>query len=319
MPALYFPGRTVDLVTLSGEKRVVTITRILSITMSPVLEVQIRTPSESQTAILKLFDRRFGEPRERHPYNHAAEIAWQDCVRSGLAEELLTDLRHHDDMIKKKRLKNDDEDADDDDDDDDDVDVEDEDDPKEHEAVIYHDTQKYYINEIRAYTKLESLQGKRIPRFLGSVIDNSPQRPADLPAVYFQVKGILLEYIPSFTLSDMISHIPKQPHVWTSIVESAIRVVIEVNRAGVVHFDCQPRNVLVARTGQGSYRPFLIDFAQCAFREDHRDTPDMFDERGFGYLTRSSDNNGAIAVLMIQRVARTTPYQLHIQESLYLD
>lgn len=317
-----------DLVTLSGEKRVVTITRVLSITMSPVLEVQIRTPNGSQTAILKLFDRRFGEPRERHPYNHAAEVAWQDCVRSGLAEELLADLRHHDDMFKRTRLKNDDEDTDDDDDDngddeddddDDDDEDEDEDDPKEHEAVIYYKTQKYYNNEVRAYTKLESLQGKCIPRFLGSVIDNSPQRPADLPAVYFQVKGILLEYIPSFTLSDMISHIPNQPHVWTSIVESAIRVVIEVNRAGVVHFDCQPRNVLVARTDQGSYRPFLIDFAQCAFREDYRDTPDTFDERGFSYLARSSDNNGAIAVLMIQRVARTTPYELHNQESLYLD
>lgn len=91
-------------------------------------------------------------------------------------------------------------------------------------------------------------------------------------------------------------------------------MVKQVNRAGVIHFDCQPRNILVADIGQGAaFQPYLIDFAQCGFRADYRDTEDLDDERGFAHHVHSRDNHGAVAVLMTQRIARITPFSIHVK------
>ncbi|KAK7420909.1 hypothetical protein QQX98_002473 [Neonectria punicea] len=315
-----------DLVTPDGKEVQVTITRICSVTVSPVMEVQLRTPNGCEKAILKLFDRRFGEFRKRHPYNQKAEMAWQDSIRSGLAKSRLEELQHDQDMVRKARFqdKNDDdpdeediegeeEEEEEDEEEEDDDEDEDENDLKEEEAIIYHSTRKFHASEVRAYTQLKAFQGKHIPRFIASVIDNSPPAPADLPTFYFQNPGILLEYIDGFSLSEMTSRIPNQPRCWEKIVEDAIDMVKAVNKAGVVHHDCQPRNILVAEMDQGVFQPYLIDFSQCAFRSDYKDTEDVDDENGFAYIIHSVDNHGGVAVLMKQRVKRTTPFTINIK------
>ncbi|KID62548.1 Protein kinase-like domain protein, partial [Metarhizium hybridum] len=275
-------------------------------------------PDGMQTAILKLFDRRFGHSRKNHPYNQEAEAVWQDSVRSGLAKRLLDDLRNEEDSVRRARFQKDvdkggseeeeeEEEQEDDDDDDNENDL------AESEAIIYHTARRNFENEVRAYSQLKPLQGRCTPRFIESVIDSSPESPADLPVEYFQVPGILLEYIYGFPLSELTKRIPNQPFVWEKIVEGAIDVVREVNRAGVVHHDCQPRNMLVAEKGHGAFQLYLIDFAQCAFRADYKDTDDLFDENGFAHIVTLYDNHGGIAILMSQRVKRETSYTLHLK------
>lgn len=301
-----------------GKDVQLTITRFCSVTVSPVMEVQLRMPNGFRTAILKLFDRRFGVFRRDHPYNHQAEAAWQDCVRSGLAKRLVEDLRRDEYRVKEARFREDGDEDDDDeeeenDDDDDDDDDGNEDDLGEWEAIIYDTAQSHYENEVRAYSELKQLQGRCIPEFIESVIYSSPEAPADLPVEYFQVPGILLECIRGFPLSELTTNIPNQPFLWERIVEGAIDVVREVNMAGVVHHDCQPRTMLVAEIGHGAFQSYLIDFAQCAFRADYKNTDDVDDEDGFAHIVNEVDNHGGIAVLMSQRVKRETSYTLRLK------
>lgn len=301
--------------TPCGKDVQLTITRVCSITVSPVMEVQLRMPNGFKPAILKLFDRRFGEFRKTHPYNQQAEAAWQDYVRSGLAKRLIENLQRDEYRVKKARFveDGDDDNEQEDSDEDDDVDsINNEDDLGEWEAIIYHTAQKHYANEVRAYSELKQLQGQCTPRFIESVIYSSLEAPTDLPVDYFQVPGILLEYIRGFPLSDLTMNIPNQPLLWGKIVEGAINVVREVNTAGVVHHDCQPRNMLVAETGH-AFQLYLIDFAQCAFRADYKNTDDVDDEDGFAHIVHQADNHGGIAVLMSQRVKRETSYTLRLK------
>lgn len=312
MPSPYVNGRIMNLETPDGKNIKVTIKRVISITISPVLEVQLHIPGYDR-AILKLYDRRTGGPRSRAPYNEGAESAWQDCVRSGLAKEIVEDLQYEDDMRKARRLgiadETDNETSDDDDEDNDDSRNE----VQEQEAWIYHTVQRFYTTEVRAYSELQSLQGRCIPRFITSVIDNSPKRPADLPAAFFQIPGILLEYIDGFTLADIALHIPDQPRVWETVVKNAMAVAEAINNAGVLHNDCQPRNVLIANPKQGQYQSYFIDFAHCAFKTDYKDTEDFLNDDGFLCHLLARDNRRAIALLMIKRIEQRTPFKIEIE------
>ncbi|KAM4060767.1 lipopolysaccharide kinase [Hirsutella rhossiliensis] len=282
--------------------------------MSPVMEVQMKTPGGHRNVLLKLFDRRFGGDRRRQPYNQEAEAAWQNCLRSGLAQNLLESLQEDEEIIKMARFQEDDDD--DNDDSDEEEEEEEEDDERqlqEQEVVIYHATQKGYKSEVRAYTELKSLQGRCIPSFIASVVDESPPAPPDLPAGYFHAPGIIIQYIHGFPLTELHLKIPDSPHIWNQVVDGAIEIVKQVNRAGVVHLDCQPRNIIVSETGHGKFRSYLIDFAQAAFKDDFKDTDDVDDEKGFKHQIHRFDNHGAVAVIMSLKIARETPYKLHFQ------
>ena len=312
----YEVGGTLKLDIPDGKAIQVTIMRICSNTISPVMEVQLKTPNDHKKAILKLYDRRFGETRERHPYTQQAEDAWRESVRSGLAENVLEDLQSFDDSIRKRRFRDVNDESYEEGEEEECEEAEDEDELKMDEINIFYNTRKLHKKEIRAYAALQSLQGRCVPKFINSVIYSSLDVPTDLPTVYFHIPGVLLEYIDGFPLSDLTLVIPDQPLVWKTIVKSAIDVAREVNRTGVIHHDCQPRNVLVADRGQGTFQPYLIDFAQCAFKADYRDTEDLDDENGYVYNINRVDNHGAIAALMSLRVERDTPYKLDIQELL---
>ncbi|KAH0596728.1 hypothetical protein MHUMG1_05848 [Metarhizium humberi] len=297
-PFPYVAGRIMTLKTSCGDDIQLVISRVCSVTISPVMVVHVKMPDGMQTAILKLFDRRFGHSRKKHPYNQEAEAVWQDSVRSGLAKRLLDDLRNEEDSVRRARFQKDvdeggseeeEEEEEEEDDDDDDN----ENDLAESEAIIYHTAQTNYENEVRAYSQLKPLQGRCTPRFIESVIDSSPESPADLPVEYFQVRGILLEYLFGFPLSELTARIPNQPFLWEKIVQDAIDVVREI--------------------GRDVFRLYLIDFAQCAFRADYKDTDDVYDEDGFAHIVTLYDNHGGIAILMSQRVKRETSYTLHLK------
>lgn len=257
-----------------------TIIRVYPITVSPVMEVQLNSQTENKRVILKLFDHRFGELRKRHPYNEAVEATWRAFIRSGEARTLLGELQSEDEHIRNERLgineesDSEEEEDSDDDDDDDEVSI------AEEEALIFHRTRKFYRDEVRAYTKLRAQQGRSIPKFMDSFILPFTDAPSDLPEEYFHAPGVLLEFVLGFPMTELPLQLPDQPELWGEIARSAIIAVKEINAAGVVHDDCQPRNILVTETDEGKFRPCLIDFGQSSFKEDWKDTDDEFDSRG---------------------------------------
>ena len=230
-----------------------------------------------------------------------------------MAREIVDDLQYEDDRRKARRLgiadKNSDETSSDENEDEDD----DGNEAQGKEAWIYHTVQRFHATEVRAYSELQSLQGRCIPRFITSVIDNSSERPTDLPAVFFQVPGILLEYIDGFTLADIALRIPDQPRVWETVIKDTMAVAEAINDAGVLHNDCQPRNVLIASPNQGQYQSYFIDFSHCAFKADYKDTVDFLDDDDFLCHLLARDNRNAIALLMIKRIEQKTPYRIEIE------
>ncbi|KAK4450847.1 Serine/threonine-protein kinase [Podospora aff. communis PSN243] len=262
-------------------------------TMSIVLKVRFHDTTKGceRIAVLKLFDRRFSPEvrRRRNPlYDEDAQAAWCEYVQAGKAEALFadTDPSSEEDPetgAKTKRVRT----------------------PAElrmkkgkREGIIQWDCRDVLISETRAYSKLSHLQGRYIPRLLAEVHPTIPT-PPELPKSasyrhdYFDIGGVLLEYIDGFNLSELgvtETSIPKEK--WHPIIQQAVDAARYINDAGVVKMDCQPRNVVVERE---TLRPFHIDFGLCVFAED------MGWEK-FGERRLLKDNPRAIGIIMQNRM-----------------
>ncbi|KUI59261.1 hypothetical protein VP1G_06523 [Cytospora mali] len=83
---------------------------------------------------------------------------------------------------------------------------------------------------------------------------------------YFQVGGNLIQRISGFILGDLLDLMEASPDVdYQGLCQSAVEVAEEVNECGVINYDCKPRNMIVQTP---TMQPFMIDFAQCSFREE---------------------------------------------------
>lgn len=99
-----------------------------------------------------------------------------------------------------------------------------------------------------------------------------PDTPQDLldsaeTARFFEVKGILLDFIPSWPLSQLptMRQGPQNIEDWQGIGQAAVDAAHEIDKRGVLNRDCSPRNVVV---DAHTWKPFIIDFAKCDFREE---------------------------------------------------
>ncbi|RYP72597.1 hypothetical protein DL771_004092 [Monosporascus sp. 5C6A] len=273
-PLPYLAGQVINLKGSDGEDICVTVTEVYSVTMSPVMEVQLQTKGGPQNVILKLYDRRFGDARifsrydpydEGFTHTRRSEVAWEDYVRRGMAQALLHELkRYYDDEygccsyhnplsdkgIGDWKTKNDGEKL------------------GQRETIVYHKVEKKYTKEVNAYHQLQVLQGRCVPRFISSVTLDFPFAPPDLPPTYFQARGILLEKIRGFNLENLLLNTAKDPSLWKRIVQNAVDATKEVNRTGVLNFDSQPRNVVVATLDDHTFQPFVIDFGESICRDN---------------------------------------------------
>lgn len=146
-----------------------------------------------------------------------------------------------------------------------------------YEAVTYHKCQEFFSRETRTYAKLSELQGTIIPRLFAHVRLRLPQVniapcPPDLlerpeTRQYFEVKGILMELVDGYELSELHSSpvAPSDTGKWQDIVQAAVDGAHEINRRGVLMHDSSMYNVMVDKE---SHRPFIIDLAQCGFIEE---------------------------------------------------
>ncbi|RYP81140.1 hypothetical protein DL769_002149 [Monosporascus sp. CRB-8-3] len=307
-PFPYVVGRKMSLKSTDGDDISVTVTNVYPVTTSPVMEVRIRTEKGFQKAILKLFDRRFGDLRKlstyapEYPHTQQIEAAWQDYVRRGSAEVLFDYFRRRDEEEGPGMYE---------------LPDSDEEEPEwekpgKREGVICYKNQMYHANEVQAYRELQALQGRCIPRFMASVTLNMPSVPPDLPPTYFEVRGVLLQKVYGFELTDLLSKLPDNPLAWEEIIQNSVDAAKEINRAGVIHMDCSPRNVLVARLDEHTFQPFIIDFALSAFKWQFEDTDDLLDLNGFQCNVHMNNNPKAIGVSMVSDVEKATGYKPRI-------
>ncbi|KAK3941993.1 hypothetical protein QBC46DRAFT_380915 [Diplogelasinospora grovesii] len=329
-PVPYQPGKSLQLQVLRSccnlpfsQSVTAIISKTFDITMSPVMDVTINTESGSNfRAVLKLYDRRFGTDLrsirgEHAPHTAADEAVFQSFVRQGkmgpflreLEEEMKTALispkaSHLYDGTPEGSAK--------------------------YEAALWQECNDYFDCETEAYARLRDLQGRSIPRMYAHVClaPRSSDAPPDLlqsqTARYLEVKGVLLELIPGYSLWDLPTSplAPPDPKkTWPAIVQSAVDAAHDINRRGVIMKDCGPRNVVVDERSQ---TPFIIDLAQCCFRdkateawektrepgeEDEDWDPDVeYWERVMGF-----DNAGAIGAVMTTLLLQTKGMKLDIK------
>jgi hypothetical protein len=153
-------------------------------------------------AVLKLFDRRFAMVLRTDkaigqisPLTAAKEKAFSDFVNSGSASEFLDQLRNDDDSEESDE----------------------EWDMGQHEAYLYNWLRNLYETEAEVYGELERLQGREIPSLLAEVrlrtgppndeVDNSKMESSEN---VFEVKGLSLEHIEGYKLSDIADNAPRE-------------------------------------------------------------------------------------------------------------
>ncbi|KAI0808478.1 hypothetical protein GGR55DRAFT_651561 [Xylaria sp. FL0064] len=311
----YHTGHSVTLRDSDGTEFSVDIIHEYPFTISPTVVVNLRKDGAVHEAVLKLYDRRFGElrkrreldgKRRRQPHNEEAEAAFQDSVRSGAVARVLDRLKHadlmwdlhiynytppdeEDEETKSERVR-----------------------LAEEEAEFYYKIHKRYTNEVRVYDKLKCLQGRGIPRFFEPVTLQMPSAPLDLESRYFQVPGILIEKIEGFNLSNLVTEMPTgPPELWAEIVQKGTDLATRINRSGVLDEDSQPRNALVTRGEDNTYQVWRIDFGEASLESDliyyRDDEPDLFKQ-----CATTAGNPCAIGLVMASKVERLTGVKLTI-------
>ncbi|KAI1313548.1 hypothetical protein F5Y03DRAFT_405134 [Xylaria venustula] len=290
------------------------LSEIFPVTLSPAMVVQVHKGNETYEAVLKLHDRRFGDDWKENPYNDdppepqtaQAEVAWQEFVRKGLLAPLLKRFEDKEKMWEDDRVS---------------VIISEEgenDEGKsewekvgEQEGNYYHMVQQRYTKEVRAYDQLRSLQGGCVPRFFTPITLDMPSAEPDLDPSCFQVPGLLMERLHGFNLSNLVAEIPDgPPELWRDVIQKATNISADINRAGVLDFDDQPRNIVVVRLGDGSYQPYKIDFGEAYPNSDFNDTDDWDDFHCWKRHVYEENSPSAIGCIMVSKVKRLTGIQL---------
>jgi hypothetical protein len=162
------------------------------------------------------------------------------------------------------------------------------------EAFLHHYSCKLYSREVRAYESLQDLQERMIPNFLASV--RLPSCDTDIPQQflkYFDIRGILIEYIEGFGLSKLETKTPQSQ--WQVICDNAIHIVNHIGDHEILNNNVCPENFLVRSNPGGKYQVFQIDFSET----HHRDGLAWGTWRDWKYCV---DEEGAVGLVMQQRL-----------------
>ncbi|KAG8730109.1 hypothetical protein FRC12_020492 [Ceratobasidium sp. 428] len=119
----------------------------------------------------------------------------------------------------------------------------------------------HFRTECLIYQRLESLQGRDIPKFYGSTefVGSST-----VPGLSMSVPGILLEVIEGTSLENIDSSLLDL----NGVFNDAIRIINSCGDLGVVNYDVRLSNFMVRPRGSVA----MIDFAQARLRrEDETD------------------------------------------------
>ena len=253
------------------------------------MEVMLQTEPRLETkAILKLYDWRFAivlrRYRKAELWTPATEEIYKQYVLHGRADKLFEIL----DEPLDNEESGDDSDSDDEEKCDANLKM------GQNEGFLHHHCGKIYSREVRAYESLRDLQEQIIPKFLAHV--HLPSCDTDIPQQflkYFDIRGILIEYIEGFNLSELEIKAPKSQ--WQVICDNAIDIVHLIGDHRILNNDVCPENFLVRSNPEGKYQVFQIDFSDA----HHRDglSWEKWRERKYSF-----DEEGAIGLVMKQRL-----------------
>lgn len=251
-------------------------------TMSIVLQVELE--QEEQTApaprmVLKVYDRQFSpqlrEFKETGPATSASEDQFTAFVRQGSMPQFLADYEENGPWAY------------------------DEWDVPKREAYFYARSALSHEIELEIYDRLVDMQGVHVPTLFADVRlapqhDTGGQQDESL-SQYTEVRAILMEYIPGFPLSDVVTEAPESD--WAPICDQAIEVIRKIIDNDFINFDIKTRNILVRRGGEGSYQVFYLDFGECRFR-DPSDSDQVWRER-----KRQKNEEGAVGYIMMNCIS----------------
>jgi hypothetical protein len=337
-PTLYQEGQPLDLQVCKSYSPnlpslvTATISKVLSMTMSVVLDVIIQTQDGGGPPVhhvLKLYDRRFGSClRELHidkpaPHTEENEAAFEAFVRRGMMPEFLLHRHDRDDPEESAALP---------------VSarwfLDDDwfDEPNhterlaKYEAALWQDCSEHFECETKAYDRLADLQGTLVPRLHAHVsLVPATAFATSIPpeaAPYFEVKGILLERIDGYCLRDLVTPgplLPQNVRAWHRIIQLAADAAYEINKRGIIMRDCAPRNVVVDEKSQ---TPRIVDLAQCHFREElvsnwyeseWDEDEDWDPDLEYWEQVSTYSNPGAIAAVMANRIKTKTGLELEFR------
>ncbi|KAH6621032.1 hypothetical protein B0J18DRAFT_480504 [Chaetomium sp. MPI-SDFR-AT-0129] len=233
--------------------------------------------SPDNPVFLKLYDRRFSEQlRCDHgidPWKRDAEKAYINAVRTGAARHFLHNL-HTIPNFKE--------------------DTEETWDDGQNEAFLTSQVHELFDNETTVYDTLRDIQGKLVPRLVARV--HLPLSFPDAGIELLHIKGILLQYIDGFSLSEVQDHAPRSE--WQAIVDKAVNIVQAVGDHGVLNRDVRPDNFIVQRDSSGCYRVFMIDFGLARLRGANET------DRDWAKAKLNKDEEGAVGLVMKKRLAR---------------
>lgn len=240
-----------------------------------------------QTAFLKMYDWRFSAQLRSdngiEPWREEFSREYAEMVRRGEVEGFVEKLSDYDWREE----------------------TEEDWDEGKNEASIAHESDKMYRAEKSVYDRLGDIQGKMIPRFFGAVeMDVTPEGIAlnEQQQRLLQVKGILLEYIPGFSLSKLAENVP--PEACQGIVDQGIQIVYALNDHEVLNRDVRPDNFIVRmikssdEVGAAEYQVVMIDFGQSRLRGEEET------DFAWGRNKWTQDEEGAVGMLMRHRLRK---------------
>jgi hypothetical protein len=122
---------------------------------------------------------------------------------------------------------------------------------------------------------------------------------------FFSPYGILLEFIDGGSLFDHPDNMVSPVGV-TDLVQRAVNGAYQINERGIILNDSGPRNVAVDKLLN---KPYIIDLAQCTFKEDFFKEEDLDDleegttlEDAWLEMARSEANPTSIGCVMKRRL-----------------
>jgi serine/threonine protein kinase len=228
----------------------------LKVAVISTSDAHVSVPS---TAFLKFYDRRYLDERMGDdafcPWNHQLESEAEDIARAfGKTSHIDLDDPSTDD-ISQDSDNTDDEDG--------------EMDSWETEEYYRDLVRGWFRTEVKAYRRLQPLQGICVPRFYGTVTIDSHSLHRMPPGVLTEVRGILLEFIGG----ECLDEIDKQSSIMRThkvIGQAAIVCFERIHSLGVLHGDVRVGNLIVRNSDA---RVFLFDFALATLRG--KDEPDQ--------------------------------------------
>lgn len=243
--------------------------------------------SPTTTAFLKLFDRCFAEQLRRDngidPWTGEMEQAYIQSVESGAIIPFLRDLH-----IVPNFQDDTEEDWDD----------------AQNEAFLADEHLRLHKTEVTAYRRMHGQQGRTIPRLLAPVslvlragsdaIKPKIENDGLVDFEPFKLKGILLEYINRFSLSDMVDHAPQSN--WQAIVDQEVTAVRLLRDYDILNRDVRPDNFII--TSAPDFQVFMLDFALCRFRGEEQS------DLEWGKAKKTKDEEGAVGLVMRKRLGK---------------